>query len=530
MGWVRALLTTRLQKQRQEEERAAREAAQAEEQRLAKLKAEEEAKERVRKQEEERQRREAVKRAAQEEASRKDAERKKRQEEERAREEEAARKKREREDKVKKEREAREREAKDKERREKEERDRLAKVKAEKDRAAKEAKDKADKERQVKLDEERAERQRRDDAARREREAVEQKKLLAAQQAAREKAAADKAGNVRPPRKGIATAPPPSRNGPTPQSSTPAVISSPPTPGNARSGSSSRAPKTPQQTYGYQQPVPAMAYGARPPQPPGFAPGSYGRPQAGFSHSAQSPVFAPSNGQMQVPGSLGGSLSGSPSASVPRITPDTFDSFESRAPIGVGYPKNTSGPSRVASAEDPFRSSAVPPIGQRVPSQPASVYGDHDDPNMIMGALDPIAPPGPIGSRAPGFDSPVSAPPTSATAASTRQTSPTKPEQVFGSAALGDDDEIVQPAARRAPPPGSWKLPPAPGAGRWSAAPPSIWGMESPWSAPAPAPAPGPRFQSQGPPLAPLELDPRRFNQPYYGNPNPNPNNNFGQH
>lgn len=285
---------------------------------------------------------------------------------------------------------------------------------------------------------------------------------------------------------------------------------SPPTPGSARPASTSRGPpKTPQAYSSFQQPVPTMSH-SRPTQPPGFAPGSYGRPQ-GFP--GQSPVFASSNGQMQLPSSIGGSLSGSPSASVPRYAgvPDTFDSFESRAPLGVGYPKSAAGPSRVASTEDPFRVPPTPvaPIGQRVPSQPASVYGDHDE--FILGGPDPIAPPGPIGSRPSGSVAPSRSPP--------------PPGQVLGSAALGDDDEIVQPAARRAPS-SNWKLPPAPGAGRWSAAPPSIWGMEqSPWSAPprgfqAPL-APGGPAPSLEPlaPGAPPGVDPRRpgFNQPYYG-------------
>lgn len=505
MSGVNGVMTDdrRAQKQRQDEERAAREAALAEEQRLAKLKAEEDAKERHRRQEEERQRRDAAKRAAQEEASRKEAERRKRQEEERTREEEAARKKREREEKIKKEREAREREAKEKERRDREEKERLAKEKAEKDRAAREAREKAEKERQAKLEEERLEKQRREAAE-------QQRKMIAAQQAAREKAAAEKAAAaeraerakaaaaaaVRPP-PGVGpnrktSLPPPisARNGPSPPGQSPAPIQSPPTPSSIRPPASRGPPKTPQPFGGFQQPVPAMAsYSARPSQapPPGFGP-SFARPP----FPSQSPVFQqPANGQMFAASSSSSSPSSAPRFGGPPETPG-FDSFEaSRPTLGVGYPSKSGAPSRVSStSDDPFRAG---PIGQRVPSQPSgSMFATSSEQDDFLSPRDPIGPPGPIGSRPGAFDPSPVPPPTAAPGAGApggaSRTSPAQPDQVFGSAALGDDDEIVQPAARRPAP--SWgKMPPmptmssAPGAGRWSAAPPNIWGMEStPWN------------------------------------------------
>jgi hypothetical protein len=420
---------------------------------------------------------------------RKDAERRKRQEEERAREEEAARKKRELQEKIKKEREAREREARDKERRDKEERERVAKERAEKERAAKEARDKAEKERQAKLEEERLERQRRDEAARREREAVEQKKIIAAQQAARERAAAEKAAAekaaadkakmggaaIRPPpmsRPKVSTGPN-ARNGPSPPGGTP-LVASPPTSSFGRIRGS---PKTPQTPY-YGQPIPSMAaFNARPTA--GFAQGAFGRPPF-----PQSPVFpAPQTNGGQ--GMLPSSLASSPSAMSRSYGGPPEGAFDFERPMGYGKP-----PARVGSSDDPFRAPGGPapaPIGQRVPSQPASLYGDPEADPFVMGRLDmsadPIGPPGPIGSR-PTFDQAPGG------AAPLRIPSPTTlPDKVLGSAALGAaDDEIVTPAARRNVPPGpapGWKMAQAPGAGRWSAAPSSIWGgidNSAPWS------------------------------------------------
>jgi hypothetical protein len=83
----------------------------------------------------------------------------------------------------------------------------------------------------------------------------------------------------------------------------------------------------------------------------------------------------------------------------------------------------------------------------------------------------PIAPPGPIGR--PHLEQPASA--------AGRSNSPAPPDQVFGSAALGADDEIVQPARRHMS--NGWDMPvpvTAPGSSRWSSKPASsIWGSSA---------------------------------------------------
>lgn len=346
--------------------------------------------------------------------------------------------------------------------------------------------------------------------------------MIAAQQAAREKAAAEKAAAaertkaaataataIRPPpgvgpnRKSSVPPPIAARNGPSPPGPSPAPIQSPPTPSAVRPPVSRGPPKTPQPFGSFQQqPVPTMSYSARPSQapPPGFGTG-FARPP----FPSQSPVFQqPTNGQMFAASSSSSSPSAAPRFGAP---PDSaFDSFEaSRPTLGVGYPSKSSAPSRVpSSSDDPFRTG---PIGQRVGSQPSgSMFpADGDD---FLSPRDPIGLPGPIGSRPGAFDPSPVPPPTAAPGAGAPiagRVSPSRPDQVFGSAALGDDDEIVQPAARRAAP--SWSKMPAmpvmptmssaPGAGRWSAAPPSIWGMEStPWNRGGSGSAPGGSFGS----------------------------------
>ncbi|BEI88499.1 uncharacterized protein CcaverHIS019_0112170 [Cutaneotrichosporon cavernicola] len=510
------------QKQRQDDERAAREAAAAEEALAAKAKAAEDAKERHRRQEEERARREAAKRAALEEAARKEAERRKRQEEERAREEEAARKKREREEKIKKEREAREREAKEKERREREEKERLAKEKAEKERIAREAREKADKERQAKLEEERLEKQRRD--------AEQQRKMIAAQQASREKAAAEKekaeraaaaerakaaattpirlVPGVGSSRKPSFPPPPGARNGPSPPGASPAPIQASgssqvlsPSPTSGRTPISSRiTPKAPQFGTFQQQAVPSMV--ARPSQapPPGFGYAS-GSSYTRQTYRATSPVFTgqPTNGQMFA----SASSTGSPSSSMPRsfgATPDNaFDAFDPPRPtLGMGYMGKSGTPTRTP--DEPFRAGA---IGQRVPSGPGGLFSPSED---DFAPRDPIAqpigppPPGPIGSRPPGLFDAAPAPPAAAIgvgaplgAIGSERLSPSQPDKVLGSAALGGDEVVTD--TRRAPP--QWSSKPMPGAigggpiggggaGRWSAAPGRAnWAPPSPWTLPS---------------------------------------------
>ncbi|WVR04309.1 hypothetical protein IAU60_001309 [Kwoniella sp. DSM 27419] len=480
----------KMQKQKADEEKAAREAALAEEQRAAKARAEEQERERHRRQEEERARREAVKRAAQEEAQRQATEKRKRQQEEKEREEEATRKRREREEKAKKEREARERETKEREKREREEKlakekadkERTAKEKAEKserDRVAKEAKDKAEKERLAKVEVERAEKAKRDDAERKDREAAEQARILAAQQAQRERARADKAaaeraataersaaekrGAVAPPVIGVKS--PRDAAGP----STPPISQTSPVKAS-RPPSAARTQKTPQPYF--PQPVPPVGVAGfqRMPVPQTFAPGF--RPP----YSTQSPAFSP-------PQSNGPSISPNPP---PRgFAPDPSPPFGEHsirsASIGMGFPP-TKGSARIPSADEAF-SPPTAPIGS-TPSRHASTGEIGSSLLSGNGSLDdyrpspaPIAPPnpGPIGRPAAYLDQPQAS-----GSSALRSASPAPPEQVFGSAALGGDDEIVQPA-RRALSNGGWDVPvaAAPGTGRWSSSP-SIWGASDP--------------------------------------------------
>lgn len=182
----------------------------------------------------------------------------------------------------------------------------------------------------------------------------------------------------------------------------------------------------------------------------------------------------------------GGPLNASPSTS--RFG-ESFDQFDGRS---VGFP-GSKPPSRSMSTEDPFRAPgapAPPPIGQRLASQPSLFGDDHE----FFGPADPIGPPGPIGSRVPSgsFDPPGISIPSVAPGAPVgpptagpspvgagRAPSPPPPGQVLGSAALGEDDEIVQPTRRSNS--AGWKMS-APGAGRWSTAPPNIWQNNS-WAA-----------------------------------------------
>ncbi|WWC67558.1 uncharacterized protein I206_101467 [Kwoniella pini CBS 10737] len=524
----------KMQKQKADEEKAARDAAIAEEQRAAKARAEEQERERQRRQEEERNRREAVKKAAQEEAQRQAAERKKRQQEEKEREEEAAKKKRERDEKAKKEREAREKEAKEKEKRDREERfakekaekERLAKEKAEKaekDRIAKEAKDKAEKDRLAKLEHDRAEKAKRDEIERKEKEAVaaEQAKALAAQRerakADKERAAAEKRAAAA--QSAIASAPTPSlpismhsikspRNGNTPQTTPPVTQPSPikaPRPPSAPSAGSSsvggRSQKTPQPYY--PQPIPPVGVPVpsfqRMPVPQTYSAGFRGAP--GFS--TQSPAFSP-------PQTNGPGPSISPNPPARGFAPEPSPPFEHNirtAPIGMGFPP-VKPPTRIPSVDEPF-STATPstaPIGTTpLPSSRhvsgeigsigsglsvsgSSALDDFSRPSPI-GAIGTIGAPGPIGrpSNSGTFlEQPQSSLPHQSVSgisgsSALRSSSPAQPEQVFGSAALGGDDEIVQPQQRRNLSNGGWDVPvaAAPGSGRWSSSP-SIWGTSAP--------------------------------------------------
>lgn len=516
----------RAQKQKAEEERLAREAALEEEKRQAKLRKEEAERERIRRQEEERVRREAVKRAAQEEAQRQALERKRRQQEEKEREEEAARKKREREEKAKKEREAREKELKEKEKekerkeretkaaKEKAEKERIAREtfeKAERDRMAKEAKEKAEKNRQEKLEAARMEKLRKEEATKKEREAVEQAKIIAAQQAQRERAAkaekntVDKAAAERVSAARVvpvtATAPAlatlglksPSK-GSTPQS-VPPVPQLSPVKGAARPVASA-TPVRPMQktpTAYYPQPVPPAGVASFPRMPLAQ---NFGPPGLRPTYSTGSPAFSP-------PHANGSSISPNPpSRGFTDPSPPGFDHSLRTAPIGVGFPPvKPSG--RIPSVADDAFSPTVPV------SRSLSSAGEIG--SLISGSATPddyrptppapIAPPnlGPIGrpSFSDGQTLGLNA---------LRSSSPPS-DRVLGSAALGADDEIVQPQQRR--PTTSWDMPTAaPGSGRWSASP-SIWGSGDPtpasgWGAPGGMPTVGER---PGPPPG-LSLSP----------------------
>lgn len=227
------------------------------------------------------------------------------------------------------------------------------------------------------------------------------------------------------------------------------------------------------------------SYGSRPPAPYP----AYGRPP----YPSQSPVFPAPQGN-------GGMIHGAPLNASPSTSRfgESFDQFDSSR--SVGFP-GSKPPSRSLSTEDPFRAPgapAPPPIGQRLSSQPSLFGDDHE----FFGPADPIGPPGPIGSRVPSgsFDPPgISAPGSSAAPGAPagpstggpspvgagRAPSPPPPGQVLGSAALGDDDEIVQPARRSNS--SGWKMS-APGAGRWSTAPPNIWQNNSWGGGPALSP------------------------------------------
>lgn len=505
---------TRMQKQRQDEEKAAKDASLAAEQEAVRAKTEEADRERSKKQEEERNRREAVKKAVLEEQQRQAADRRKRQQEEKEREEEAARKKREREDKARKEREAREKEVKEREKREKDEK--LAKEKAEKERQAKEKADKerlaqearekverAENDRLAKLAEERAEKIRLDENARKEKEAAEQARILALQQAQRaamaEKAATEKAAAERLAaekaalaQKASPVAPIPirsqatPRNGPTPQSTPPADVTPLKAAASAaiiRPPGAIRTQKTPQPFFS--TPVASgSAYPSRMPVPASFAPG-----------------FRPT---MPVPASL----FSPPQTNDPAISPNPplrpfasestppFDLGPRSAPIGMGIPSGKAGRVSVDDSFTPSTSSIGLPGGARNVS--AGEIRSHlgDEFRRVSDRPSPIRPL-PIGRPTTYLDP-------GSSSSTNRLGSPAQPDQVFGSAALGGDDEIVQPKPRNLS--SSWDLPVggvAPGAGRWSSAS-SIWGSNeapttsTPWGAPA-MPAIGERSMPSGP-------------------------------
>lgn len=407
-----------------------------------------------------------MKKAAQDEQLRIAADRRKRQQEEKEREEEAAKKKREREEKARKEREAREKEAKDKERRDKEERaakekaekEMLAKEKAdkaEKEKLLKEAREGAEKERLLQLEEDRIEKARLEETARKERGAGEQAKILAVQQAQREraqleKASAERAAADRVAQEKLRSAVPvrskaTPRNGPAPQTTPPLDHPSPIKASSAIRPPTVRTQKTPQPFF--PQPMPTTAsFPARTPQQ-SFAPGL--RP----AFPSQSPIFS----QVQT-----NAISPNPpTRGFPTDSSPPFELLPRTAPIGMGFPPVKS--ARMASVDETFSPSTAP-IGAGPRAISGELIGD------FRREPAPIGPPGPIGRPAAAYlDQP------SSSTSTMRSGSPAPPDQVFGSAALGADDEIVQPARRNLSNGWDASVAAAPGAGRWSANP-SIWG------------------------------------------------------
>lgn len=491
----------RQQKERADAEKASRDAALAEEQRIAKEKAAELERERQKKAEEERLRREAVKKAAAEEAARKDAERKKRQQEERERDEEAKRKRQEATDKARREKEAREKEIKEKERKDREEKaardkaekERIAKEKAEKDRLVKE---KAEKDRLAKLKEE-EEKAKREEVARKERQerqaaeharhAAQREKEAKEREAAAERAAHEKAmaaANKAAQDKARSSQPIPIRPGSTSHGPIPLPINQPsPIKANASASSSMhRGQSGPLLSAGnsktstpafMSQPIPPMTYqGPRiTSNSQNLAPGSF---RSGFP--SVSPVYTSNGGPSPAP----------PSRSFPEPASSPFDIRS--APIGMGFPQQKTRPAPIGSMDELSPTHLGPRVlsggSNDLPSQlgslslmsePSSSAGpQHTSYHPAPGPA-PIGPPKsipqPIGR--PSYYDSHTAP------LSNRPRSPVKPDQVLGSAALGSDDDVVVPQPRRNTS-STWDVPAsAPGmSNRWSAAPvaaSSIW-------------------------------------------------------
>lgn len=301
-------------------------------------------------------------------------------------------------------------------------------------------------------------------------------------------------------------------------------------PVSARSAPSTRPSKPPQPflpptaPQSAMPPISAFSSPNRLPIPTNFTPGF--RP--GFPPS-QSPVFSPpqSNGQGMATSGAGPSISPNPlSRSYQEPSPPAFEHAHHlnhnlrTAPIGMGFPSKSSPGSRLPLLDETYISppgSSISQLSQASHSQPQphKRVGSVSELNGMMSASDdfrrlaepsPIAPPGPIGSIGSSMStgsigsglgsasiggigaigrpsvSQVYEPPQSSSSSSVhsqpmpgmRSNSPPQ-GQVFGSAALGGDDEIVQPQRRVLS--NGWEIPAvaAPGAGRWSSAS-SIWG------------------------------------------------------
>lgn len=368
--------------------------------------------------------------------------------------------------------------------------------KAERDRLAKEAREIAEKERLARLEEERIEKALRDELARKEREAAEHSRLLAAQQAQRERAKAEAAAAAAAAEKdrleraaAEKAAPRPAapipiraktavRNGIMPQTTPPFDQ---PSSSAIRPPTSVRTQKTPQPYF--PQPMPTVAaFSNRMPMPQALAPGfrpAYPAPQAVFSPPQQA------NGSHI-----------SPNPPTRSFQPEPSPPFELRtAPIGMGFPPVKQ--NRMSSVDDAFALPSAPigmsSSGSRNPSGELGLYDDYRRPIDHTSPPAPIGPPSrlePIGRPSAFLD-----PPTSSTSTH-RSKSPAPPEKVYGSAALGgDDEEIVQPQPQLRGVSSGWGSIPvtaAPGTGRWSS---SIWSQPSTtephsdastWGAPVP--------------------------------------------
>ncbi|EIW68662.1 hypothetical protein TREMEDRAFT_74127 [Tremella mesenterica DSM 1558] len=502
-------------KEKAEAEKLAREAAAAAEAEALRAQRAAEERERQRKLNEEKARREASKRAAQEEAQRVAMERKKRQQEEREREEELARKRKE-EEKEKarreREREAKEREAREREKREREEklaaekaeRERIAKEKAEKERIAKEEAEKArlrELEKQEEIRKAKAAEEARkaeevkaaaalkaqQERERVEKEAAERAAAAAKLQAEKEKerqrlAAAASAAAAAQQAMRTPVQPTPIRsasgsgswNGvtsqPMLQASAPAfrqpVQPSPPL-SQASPVKSAPIRPAPKANF-FPPPASQVSYGVnRTPQtaiPPNFRPYPPTQPQSSFQ-------LAP-----------GSSAPGGP-ISLPTSQAQAYDALRS-APIGIGlgYPDQSRTPtSRLSSADD--LSPHMVPIGQLPRSIPVGGPSNEVD-NMIddyrRASVAPIGRPSYTESPYPHQSlnnhqvQPIG---TDHHASSSQhhhqhqhqhqhRSSPRMPTQILGSAALGEDDEIVSRNTRRKPiipaPLTSWEAPTVP--------------------------------------------------------------------
>ena len=383
--------------------------------------------------------------------------------------------------------------------------ERAARERADKERAvkeAKQAKEQAERDRQARLKAEEV-KTRQEEMAKKEREVAEQAKVLAAQQAARDrakaeqKAQADRAAALE--RAAAAASTIGSRASPVAPIPVRAQMSTHDGPSGSLSPSETPSPvkgmapiaggsmplqrpprqKSPSPYYAQAQPGPSPATSSystsRMPIPMSYS----ANLRPGQSYPGASPSMTPPAGTT----SLNGPSSPNPPTATRGFAPEPsppFDLGPRTAPIGVGFPQARKSSSRIPSIDESFGLTSASHI-----SQPSSrnVSGEEIPslhalrPPSTSSNPAPIGPPGPIGRPGSFMDPP-------ATVTTSHQSiSPTssRPEKILGSAALGGDDEIVPPTRRNLS--NGWgndmPLGAAPGsASRWSAAPgtgASIW-------------------------------------------------------